>query len=172
MSSKRTYYQNVATLTCGSGAFAGSGMGGTDPLRGSVYWPSFTEAVQREVVSTHKLTNRNRSRHVVVKNETPPLLQLGQNTATYVDLNNQQPRYLRVLLWATALRNTVISPLVSLREAGLWTSLLSLRNNRSWIWTACRSPVFPVDGLQRRCRTRLLSSFWELVGSGRTSLYM
>ena len=26
------YYQNVATLTCGSGAVAGSSMGGTDPL--------------------------------------------------------------------------------------------------------------------------------------------
>ena len=25
------YYQNVATLTCDSGAFAGSGMVGTDP---------------------------------------------------------------------------------------------------------------------------------------------
>ena len=45
-------------------------------------------------------------------------------------------------------------------EAGLWKSLLLLSNDRSWIWTACRSAVLPVGGLQRPCRTCLLSSFW------------
>ena len=50
--------------------------------------------------------------------------------------------------------------------------LFSLRNERSWIWIACRSPILPVGGLQRPCRNRLFSSFWDLAGSGRTSLYM
>ena len=47
-------------------------------------------------------------------------------------------------------------------EASLW----------KWIWTACRSTVLPVGGLQKPCRNRLFSPFWELADSGRTSLYM
>ena len=104
-------------------------------------------------------------------------------------LYNQQPSNLRVLLWATTLRNTACLPLDTpnftsgmdaplsnisyhhAEEASPWTSLFLLWNDRSWIWTVCRSAVLPVGELQRRWRTHLLSSFWELVGSGRTSLY-
>ena len=66
-----------------------------------------TEAVQCEVVSTHKQSYTNHSQHIVV-------------------------------------------------------------DDRCWIWTAYRSLILPVDGLQRQRRTHSLSSFWELVGSGRT----
>ena len=86
-------------------------------------------------------------------------------------------RGLRVSLWTMTLRNTAILPLYTqnfttgmnaplsdisyhrAEEAGPWTSLLSLHNDRSWIWTACRSAVLPVGGLQRPCRNCLLSSF-------------
>ena len=93
-------------------------------------------------------------------------------------------------LWVTTFRITAIVPLDTsnftsgmnarlsdvsyhrTEEFCLCKWLLLLHNGRSWIWTACRSAVLPVAGLQRPCRTHLLSSFWELAGSGRTSLYM
>lgn len=48
-------------------------------------------------------------------------------------------------------------------ESGLVLSRLELIRNSS---------VLPVGGLQRRSNTRLLSAFYELVRSGRASLYM
>ena len=57
-------------------------------------------------------------------------------------------------------------------EVGLCKWLLLLRNDRSRIWTACWSAVLPEGGLQRPCRNHLLSSFWELAGPGRTSIFM
>ena len=45
-------------------------------------------------------------------------------------------------------------------EACLCKWLLSLQNERRWIWTACRSDVLPVDGLQRPCRNRS----WQVQG--------
>ena len=75
------YYQTTGTLIGGSGAVAASGMVETDPfMRVSVeakpalqLLTLVTEAVQCEVVSTHIQANTNRSRHVVIKNETQPL---------------------------------------------------------------------------------------------------
>ena len=51
-------------------------------------------------------------------------------------------------------------------EVSLWKWLLSLRNDRSWIWTACRSAVLPVDGLQRPCRIVCFphSGSWQVQG--------
>ena len=48
-------------------------------------------------------------------------------------------------------------------EACLWKSLLLLRNDRSWIWTACRSAILPVGGLQRPCRNHFPhSGSWQV----------
>ena len=76
---------------------------------------------------------------------------------TYVDFYNQQQSNLRVQLWATTLRNTAIlqletanftsginAPLSYIsyyhaKEASLWKPVLLLHNERSWIWTVCRS---------------------------------
>ena len=51
-------------------------------------------------------------------------------------------------------------------EASLWTFLLLSRNDRTWIWTAYRSAVLPVGGLQRPCRTPLISNCgsWRAQG--------
>ena len=67
----------MVTLTCGSGAVAGSGMVGTvydGHCRGKVSFvlTLVTEAVRCEVVSTHIQVNTNRSRHIVTKYETQP----------------------------------------------------------------------------------------------------
>ena len=124
-----------------------------------------TEAVRCEVVSIHTQNYTNRSRHVVVKkwNTTTVssvVLQLGQNIGTDVNFYSQQQSNLCVWLWVTTLRNTAILQLDTLNftsgmnaslsdisynraeEVSLYKCLLSLRNERSWIWTACRSTVF------------------------------
>ena len=58
------YYQNVATLTCGSGAVAGSGMVGTDPFtrvsvetKPALYWPSLLkQSNEKWLARRYKLT--------------------------------------------------------------------------------------------------------------------
>ena len=58
------YYQNVTMLTCGSGAIAGSGMGGTYPFtrvsveaKLTLYWPSLLKQSDvKWLAHTYKLT--------------------------------------------------------------------------------------------------------------------
>ena len=127
-------------------------------LRGSVSRQSsfaltlVTEAVQCEVLSTHIQTNKKCSWHAVVKNETQPLF------------------LLLFCSWDRISALMYLSPIMAQRRPAY--EQLSFRYERSIIRTPCRSAALPVGGLQRPCRTRLLSLFWELVGSGRTSFFI
>ena len=157
-------------------------------LRGSVSRQSelcpHPEAVQWEVVSTHIQTNTNCSWHVVnhfffcfsvAGTEYRHLCWFLQPTTEQfarLTLSGNIAKHCCLTTGHTELHLWDELPLSDIsyhcpEEACLW--LFSLRINRSLIWTACRSSILPVGGLQRPCRDCLFSSFLELAGSGRTS---
>ena len=73
------YYQNMATLTCGSDALAGSGISGTDHFtrvsveaKPALYWPTLLKQSDVRWLAHNIQAYMNRSQHVVIKNETQP----------------------------------------------------------------------------------------------------
>ena len=75
---------------------------------------------------------------------------------TELQLSDERPPLRYLLSPGRGSRPMIMTPFVT-----------SLRY-RSRIWTACRSVVLPVGGLQRPCRNHVFSSFWALAGSGKT----
>ena len=164
-------------------------------LRGSVSRQSQlctdTEAVRCEVVSTHIQANTNRSRHVVLKNETKPrsllLFCSWGRIYTYVDLYYQQQSN---CVSSSAKRCCLSAGHTELHLGDelppLWYLLSPRSGGRLMLMTPSikQRKEQNLNSLSKRHVTSgwaaetmqdswcLFSSFWELAGSGRTSAYM